>query len=407
MDEYHNIIACLQKVYSGKNLKEVLNKYDLDRKRNKIKNHCYGIIRHYYQINYIVNKLSKKTEKLALIILQIGIYELKYSSKPDYAVINDLVKLIKIKKNKLAGFINAVLRNYIRNKDKFDIEIANQKNLKYDLPDWLINKIIEQYPNEKFQILSNLALPSGFGIRVNQKLIDSDKYIEQLNQKEIDYFVIDNKIILDKSYSIKEVPGFNEGLVSIQDVSAQYLIDLLNKYSILPLNVLDACSAPGGKLCQLLENYDNLNATALDNSEERLKRVTQNLERLGLNAKLIMADASNKNWWDGKKFDLVIADVPCSATGTIKRNPDIKINRLKSDIKTFIDQQRKIVKNLFDVIEDNGFMVYITCSILAEENQYNIKWFSDELNKFNLIQELQILPSEKSDSLYYALIQKK
>jgi len=408
MNEYNKIIECLKKVYSGKNLKEEISKYDSDEKRNKIKNHCYEIIRNYFQINYIIGKFTKHVKQETLIILQIGIYELLYSKKPEYAIINDLVNITKKQNNQSIGkFVNAVLRNYLRNKDSVKIENLNNESIKYNLPLWLIKKIKGNFLTEYENIFKGLKEVPALSIRVNNRKISQVEYLSLLENNNIEYILENNKITLKNYCMANTLPGFNDGLLSIQDLAAQYLIDILDEHKIVPSNVLDACAAPGGKTCQLLENYSPKQLIALDSSESRLRKIQENLERLDLNAKLVCADASLKDWWDGSKYDLIIADVPCSATGTIKRNPDIKINRLESDIEKFVQLQRKIVINLFDLLEEGKYMVYITCSMLHDENQNNIKWFINKIKGFKLIKELQILPDKKSDSLYYALIQKE
>jgi len=408
MNEYNKIIECLKKVYSGKNLKEEVGKYDSDEKRNKIKNHCYEIIRNYFQINYIIGKFTKHVKQETLIILQIGIYELLYSKKPEYAIINDLVNITKKQNNQSIGkFVNAVLRNYLRNKDSIKIEDLNNESIKYNLPLWLIKKIKGNFLTEYENIFKGLKEVPALSIRVNNRKISQVEYLSLLENNNIEYILENNKITLKNYCMANTLPGFNDGLLSIQDLAAQYLIDILDEHEIVPSNVLDACAAPGGKTCQLLENYSPKQLIALDSSESRLRKIQENLERLDLNAKLVCADASLTDWWDGSKYDLIIADVPCSATGTIKRNPDIKINRLESDIEKFVQLQRKIVINLFDLLEEGKYMVYITCSILHDENQNNIKWFINRIKGFKLIKELQILPDKKSDSLYYALIQKE
>jgi 16S rRNA (cytosine967-C5)-methyltransferase len=232
------------------------------------------------------------------------------------------------------------------------------------------------------------------------------EYIEILKQNNIKYIINeDNKICLEKALDIKDVPLFTDGVSSIQDVAAQYVVNILNQNNIIPKKVFDACAAPGGKTCQILENY-NCTLTAMDISSDRLEKIKQNLQRLDLKAKTMVGDAFNLDWWDKNKFDLIVADVPCSASGTIKRNPDIKINRTYDDVIKFTESQRKIVLSLWNCLEDNGYLLYITCSIFRDENQDNIAWLKNNIKGFKLIDELQIIPTEYSDSLYYALVQK-
>lgn len=405
MQEYHLIIKCLKEVHSGKNLKEVILKIDDNKYRNKIKNHCYQILRNHYSIKFILAELLKKIPNQDIyLILQIGIYELGYSIKPSYAVVNDLVNLTKKYNEKYKNLVNAVLQNYLRKKDLLKQKLIDYK-IDVNLSNWLNEKIKEYYPNKYEQIFNAFNTDARITLRINKRKINVEKYIEALEKSKIEYKIINGVIILEKENNVTSIPFFADGYVSIQDSAAQYISDLLVKYSIQPKKALDACAAPGGKTCLLLENYD-LDLIALDNSQSRLDKIRENTSRLGLDCKYILADAASKDWWDYNKFDFILADVPCSAIGTIKKNPDIRVNRLEIDIPKFVELQRKIVINLFDMLETDGYMLYVTCSILRDENEDNIKWFTENINEFNLIADIQILPDSYSDGLYYALIKK-
>lgn len=404
MNNYELIIEILNNVYSGKNLTDEINKYKSNINISRIKYIVYGVIRNYYSIDFCIHKIVKHVSKTNKIIIQIGIYELNNSNKPHYAVVNTLVEILDNGKEK--KFINWVLREYQRQKENLSILIIKDYSLKYNIPNWMIDLLKKQYKNNYLKFLDGLNYHPAFGLRVNYIKKSLDEYIEILKQSNIKYIINeDNKICLEKSLDIKDVPLFLDGVSSIQDVAAQYTVNLLTKNNITPVKVLDACAAPGGKTCQILENY-NCSLTAMDISSHRLERIKQNLQRLELKAKIIIGDAFNLDWWDKSKFDLIIADVPCSASGTIKRNPDIKINRSYDDVIKFTVSQRKIVLNLWNCLEDNGYLLYITCSIFRDENQDNIAWFKDNIKGFKLIDELQIIPTEYNDSLYYALVQK-
>jgi 16S rRNA (cytosine967-C5)-methyltransferase len=404
MNDYELIIEILNNVYSGKNLTDEINKYKSNINISRIKYIVYGVIRNYYLIDFCIHKIVKHVSKTNKIIIQIGIYELNNSNKPHYAVVNTLVEIVDNGKEK--KFINWVLREYQRQKENLSILIIKDYSLKYNIPNWMIDLLKKQYKNNYLKFLDGLNYHPAFGLRVNYIKKSLDEYIEILKQSNIKYIINeDNKICLEKSLDIKDVPLFLDGVSSIQDVAAQYTVNLLTKNNITPVKVLDACAAPGGKTCQILENY-NCSLTAMDISSHRLERIKQNLQRLELKAKIIIGDAFNLDWWDKSKFDLIIADVPCSASGTIKRNPDIKINRSYDDVIKFTVSQRKIVLNLWNCLEDNGYLLYITCSIFRDENQDNIAWFKDNIKGFKLIDELQIIPTEYNDSLYYALVQK-
>ena len=408
MDSYKIIIAVLTKIYAGKNLKDELNLLPLNNDTAKIKNHVYGIIRNYYALNFILKQLLTKPVKEYKIelILQMGLFELLYSKKPVYAVVNDIVNLTKTISPNFVSLVNALLRNCLRQKDIFIQKIEQDYSLKYNLPEWFINKLKIQYGGTLAkEILVGFNFHPAFGIRINPHKIDNLAYEKLLNENKLDFEKIGTKIVLAEACQVKQLPLFFEGAVSIQDIAAQYSLDLLQKYKIKPQIVLDACAAPGGKTCQILENY-NCDLIAIDNSESRLNKIKENIKRLELNATILLADAAQQDWWNKQAFDLIIADVPCSATGTIKRNPDIKINRKITDINKFVLLQRSIIKNLFSLLEVNGYLLYITCSIFKDENQENIKWFTENIPGFTFVDDLQIFPNKYNDSLYYALIRK-
>lgn len=404
----YDIVLEILEDSNGRNLNELVNKYKDHPNIAKIRNISYGIIRNYYAIEFITKKLVRHNNVELNNILKVGIFELWFSHKAEYAVINDLVEYTKDKYSNQgsANFVNAVLRSF--QKDKLSlVEIINQDYLlKYNLPSWLLDKFKKQYKGKYLPIIQSMMMHPSFGLRVNNSKISIDNYLELLNEQKIDYKLVDGKLVLTNPMNVKDIPSFDKGFVSVQDIAAQYLINILTNNSIEFTRVLDACSAPGGKTCQLLENYA-CDLTSIDIDAARLERVSENLARLNLSAKILVGDSVKKNWWDGNKFDLIVTDVPCSATGTIKRNPDIKINRLESDIDKFVDIQKMIVANLWDMLADNGYMVYITCSILQEENQDNITWFKENLTGFCPLDEIQILPSEYNDGLYYCLIKKE
>ena len=408
MEIYLSILNILLEVYAGKNLNDVLIRYNNQDNFPKIKNITYGILRNYFSINYSIDKLVKHSNLQSRILLQIGIFELKYSKKPEYAVINDLVNFsFDLTDNeKIKNFINGVLREYLRQVEILDLDIQKDYSLKYNIPDWIITKLKKQSKENYLQFLNGFNHHPAFGLRVNKRKINQDEYLLKLDEVNLEYKLIQNKICLVKPINITGLPFFNDGFISIQDIAAQSSIEILTKYQIQPKYVLDACAAPGGKTCQLLENI-NCEVVALDIDETRLNKVSDNLKRLNLEAELKLGNAMNKLWWNKKLFDLIIADVPCSASGTLKRNPDIKINRHENDIVNFVETQRNIVINLWDMLDTNGFMLYITCSIFKEENQDNIEWFKSNLNDFELIEQFQIIPTEYNDSLFYALIKKR
>ena len=369
MQDYLIILQIITNVLDGKNLTEVFNATTINKELNhsKIKDICYGVFRHYYKINYYLKqfvKVSPSEEQIDLV-LKIAIYEILFTKKPEHAITNDMVNLIFELTNvvEYKNFVNAVLRSFIRKKDTLKFGDLESK---YDMPLWLINKLKQDYPHNYVSILQSCNLEPKMGLRINNKKITQVEYFKLLEHSQIQYTIKRDKIVCNKIVSIDQIPLFSDGVVSIQDVAAQ---ELINFYDIPPNSyILDACSAPGGKACQILEN-NNVQLLALDIDKNRLGRVKDNLHRLQLTADTKVGDASNLLWWDKQLFDVIIADVPCSATGTIKRNPDIKLQRTEFDIECFVITQRKIILNLWQTLKSGGNLVYITCSIFKEENK--------------------------------------
>ncbi|HLX54567.1 MAG TPA: 16S rRNA (cytosine(967)-C(5))-methyltransferase RsmB, partial [Aquella sp.] len=375
------VLKILSEVISGKNLNEVFNQNINNANLNigKIKDITYGVMRYYFILNSILNDLAKNEPQLEIkILLLIALYEIKYTKKPAYAITNDIVDLsFKLTKNiKIKNFTNAIIRNFLRTQIELEKKLVSNLEYKYNFPQWIISKLRKDYPDNWENIIEYSNRKPKISLRINPNKTNIDDYIKYLDKENISYKLVDNIVVLDSTIAIEKIPFFKEGYVSIQDTNAQKLKDIIkfnpNQY------ILDACSAPGGKACQILEN-NKVNLLAIDIDKNRLDKVQQSLTRLNLNANTICADASKLDWWDNKQFDIIIADVPCSASGTLKRNPDIKLHRQLSDIKNFVITQRNIILNLWNTLKNDGHMVYITCSIFKEENQENISFFRQKL----------------------------
>ena len=405
MNDYRAILEIITEVLNGRNLNESFasNISELNN-IGKIKDVSYGLIRNYYIIKTIISDMVKHTpsDMRVVAILYIGIYELEFTRKPAYAISNDLVELAYQVTDdvKLKGFVNAIIRGFIRNKTSIVDAIKSKTEYKYNFPIWMISKLKAEYPRKYLDIMTNSSIEPKLALRINLRKTSVEQYIKHLDNDSYTY--VDNKIILNNSMKIQAIPLFKEGYVSIQDISAQKLIEIAKPNE--GDDVLDACAAPGGKTCQLLENC-NINLTSIDIDDERLNKVRQNLERLELSAALINADAAA--WVSNKKYDFIVADVPCTASGTMKRNPDIKLHRKQSDIAQFVRTQRKIVSNLWLMLKPGGRLVYITCSVFKEENHDNCEYFIEQLPMVKKISELNILPTEYADGFYYCVLGKE
>lgn len=411
MSDYLLTINILTQVFNGKNLNEAFtletattgNEINI----SKIKDLSFGVLRNYYILKTILNALVKKPLEIQDIetVLLIGIYEIRYSKRAEHAIVNELVNLsLQLSNNdKLKGLVNAVLRNYLRDRDLLEQNLAHKSEYKYGFPIWLISHLKKEYPRRYIEIMQYSNLIPKLTLRVNLAKISVPDYLAILEQNSIEFSLIENVIVLTQSIKVAEIPMFSQGYVSIQDIHAQKLIEIIK-----PTNgayILDACCAPGGKMCQILEQC-TVEMLGLDIDPIRLYRVKQNLDRLELAAALVTGDATQSTWWDGEPLDIIIADVPCSASGTMKRNPDIKLHRQLSDINNFVLTQRRIVLNLWKMLKPGGQLVYITCSIFKQENHDNIEFLCQQLGQIKIIKELNLLPTEYADGFYYCILEK-
>jgi len=387
---------------------------------------CYGVLRYLpaleYDLRQLMDKPLKGKQRVGHFLILVGIYQVKYTRIPDHAAVSETVAATKpLKCDFLRGLINGVLRNIQRNlaKESSEESTANLPDpIKYSHPSWFIKKLQSAYPDQWERILTaNLERPPMW-IRVNQQHHNIEQYLQLLEQAEIEIELVDTKssaIKLTTALDVNKLPGFVDGWVSVQDGAAQQAATLLNCQA--GDNVLDCCAAPGGKTCHILELTPELaNMTAIDIEESRLLRVQENLTRLNLSAKVITADAASQDWWDGKLFDRILLDAPCSGTGVIRRHPDIKWLRKADDIEKLVILQQQILKSIWSLLKPGGTLLYATCSILPEENSQQIQQFISENNNAKLVPICendknigwQILPNEQSmDGFYYAKLEKQ
>ncbi|OMH39462.1 16S rRNA (cytosine(967)-C(5))-methyltransferase RsmB [Motiliproteus sp. MSK22-1] len=387
---------------------------------------CYGTLRYLPQLELIAQRLLAKPLKpkdqdvQALILM--GLYQLLHSRVPAHAAISETVQAaVKLKKKPWAkGLVNAVLRNFQRQPE---LQQTLQQNpiYSYAHPQWLIKRIKNAWPDHWSQVLEQNNNQAPMTLRVNLSAISRPDYSERLKAEGIPHHFgqfAATAIILDNPVDVDQLPGFSQGLISVQDEAAQLAAGLLDLQP--QQRVLDACAAPGGKTGHILESETNLDhCLALDVSPDRLIRIEENLQRIGLNCELKTADAAESSWWDGQPFDRILLDAPCSATGVIRRNPDIKSLRKNSDIGNLSALQLNILENLWSMLGSDGRLVYATCSVLPDENEAVIKQFLDthpEAVEFRVKADWgiersagrQLFPQENShDGFYYAVIDKK
>jgi len=388
-----------------------------DQQRGAIQDISYGVLRFYGQLDTLLSLLLKKPIKKQDVrcLLLVGLYQLQYSKAASYAVVNYAVSAsLSLSYGKGAkGLINAVLREFIRQRETLLIT-ANIKEVgKYSHPQWWIDKLRNQYPRDYSAVLKASNQRPPMTLRVNQKKIGILEYLSQLNDHNFSAQVTSNNaLILEHSVAVEKLPGFTAGMVSVQDAGAQLAAEFLDVHD--GMRILDACAAPGGKSGHLLELAD-IDLTTLDNSPARLALVKQNFTRLAFKKyRIVCGDASTPSeWWDGKLFDRILADVPCSASGVVRRHPDIKWLRRPSDIAQFSSIQQKILNALWQTLARDGKLLYVTCSIFFEENKLQVEEFllhhSDaRIVPLPMVEALdgQLLPSSQHDGFFYTLLQK-
>jgi 16S rRNA (cytosine967-C5)-methyltransferase len=344
---------------------------------------CYGTLRQYWRLDAALQPLFSKALKPKdsdiKMLIMIGAYQLFHTRIPPHAAINSAVEGARtLKKKWAAGMANAILRRCQREQqtlfEKLDAASLNAH------PNWLYEALKAAWPNQLEAILlANNGHPP-FCLRVNSRHHQRDEYLHALAKQDIAATACEfaaNGIRLDKACNVEELPGFGQGHVSVQDEAAQLCTSLLE---LAPgQRVLDACAAPGGKTGAILECVDGLQeVVALDIDEQRLQRIEENLTRLQRKATLLAADAADvAQWWDGQAFDRILLDAPCSATGVIRRNPDIKLNRHASDILPLVALQANLLQALWRCLKPGGIFVYATCSLLPAENEEQISTFLD------------------------------
>jgi 16S rRNA (cytosine967-C5)-methyltransferase len=306
------------------------------------------------------------------------------------------------------GMVNAVLRRFLRERDALMKSTAGTQKARWNYPDWWIDRMRSAYPKDWQAILEagNAAPP--LTLRVNRRKTTVDDYLATLVLHNIAGVRVGaDAVRLAQPTPVNQIPGFSEGLVSVQDAAAQLAAPLLDLRD--GMRVLDACAAPGGKTGHILEIAD-VDLIALDNDARRLPRIEENLQRLQLSATLRTGDASDKNWWDGKRFDRILADVPCTASGIVRRHPDIRWLRRKDDAVQLATISAGILDNLWQMLEPNGKLLLATCSLWPQESEAQAAAFAARNGATRLPAPGQLLPTANTendhDGLFYALFEK-
>jgi 16S rRNA (cytosine967-C5)-methyltransferase len=406
----------LEEVLAGAALHQVLpprlQQLNTPGERGALQDIVYGSLRQLGRLDAWLAALLERplTDPQLGWLLRVALYQLAYTRAPAHAVVHNAVTAAG--QGWRRGLANAVLRNFQRRRAELDGIADAQPSARWSHPDWWITRLQAGFPDRWQGILEAGLLHPPFTLRVNCRHGDVAGYLQRLNEAGLAaHQTGPDAVTLDRAVPVHSLPGFDAGDVSVQDAGAQWAARLLDARP--GERVLDACAAPGGKTGHILERAD-VALTALDVDAARLARVQENLDRLQLAATLIEGDAAQPDaWWDGRPFDRILADVPCSASGVVRRNPDIKWLRRPDDIAQFAAQQAVMLEALWRLLAPGGTLLYATCSIFHEENDGQVQAFlarhAQDAERCPLpapLSDGSLLPDAEHDGFFYALLRK-
>ncbi|HEV3011293.1 MAG TPA: 16S rRNA (cytosine(967)-C(5))-methyltransferase RsmB [Burkholderiales bacterium] len=374
----------------------------------------HGTLRRYGRVQAIVRQLSRRSrgDALAEALLWCSLYALESGRYAEYTVVDQAVRACAaLERWSAMGFVNALLRGYLRERASLETRIQADVEARYQHPRWWIDVLKQNDPDHWEEILAAGNSHPPMCLRVNRRHSSRADYQARLAAEGIAARGIgDDALLIERPVPVERLPGFAEGDVSVQDAGAQRAARCLELAA--GQRVLDACAAPGGKAGHILETAD-VELTALEADAARCARLERNLARLRLGARVVNADCTRPGeWWDGVPFDRIVADVPCSASGIARRHPDIKWLRRSHDIAAFAARQASILDALWQVLRPNGKLLYATCSVFPQENDAVIDAFVARAAHAVRLPlpdgaAAQGLPDAERDGFYYALIQKQ
>ncbi|MGE5171647.1 MAG: 16S rRNA (cytosine(967)-C(5))-methyltransferase RsmB [Rudaea sp.] len=419
----------VMRVFDGAKLRDALAAVDDGsalRGRALVQELAYGTLRHFGTLAAIVDALSRKpiADPLLRTLLAVALYQLDHTRAPAFAVVDRAVAAAGATVRPAAkALVNALLRRYLRERGDVARALAGNEVARFSYPQWWIDRVRRDYPDDWQSILVAGNARPPLTLRVNVRVVTREALLQRFDAARVAAAPTGAAgVIVTQPRNVTELPGFDEGAFSVQDLAAQYAAPLLDARD--GTRVLDACAAPGGKTAHLLEMAD-VDLTAVDVDAARLARIGENLARLRLAdrvVRLVQGDAGDPStWWDGRAFDRILLDVPCTASGVVRRHPDGKWRHREGDVERFARAQARLLSAAWPMLARGGLLLYSTCSVFDEENGARIGHFvertPDALREtLNLPADAphrdgQLLPSPEGarhnqDGFFYALLRK-
>ena len=411
----------LEKGQSLSNVLPPLQQKVSDKDKALLQELCFGVLRTLSQLDWLIGKLMSRPmtgkQRVVHYLIMVGIYQLLYTRIPPHAALAETVEgAVAIKRPQLKGLINGVLRQFQRQQEELLSEFSRSE-IRFLHPSWVLKRLQKAYPAQWEAIVEANNQRPPMWLRVNRVYHPRDSWLallEEAGMKGFTHPAYPDAVRMETPVPVYALPGFEEGWVTVQDASAQGCITFLD-----PKNgeqILDLCAAPGGKTTHILEAAPEAQVLAVDVDEQRLSRVYDNLKRLGMKATVKQGDGRYPAQWCGEQqFDRILLDAPCSATGVIRRHPDIKWLRRDRDIAELAQLQSEILDAVWPHLKTGGTLVYATCSILPEENSQQIKAFLQrtadavlsETGSADLPGQQNLPGAEEGDGFFYAKLIKK
>ncbi|RKT51116.1 16S rRNA (cytosine967-C5)-methyltransferase [Azonexus fungiphilus] len=396
-------------VFAGQSLADNLLGSVDPQARPAVQDLVYGSLRAFGRGDFFLSRLLERPLAVDEVraLLLVALYRLETRPEAVHTVVDQAVSAAgELLHGKFRGLVNGVLRSFLRQQEALTAALAADGLAVAQHPDWWLRQLQAAWPDDWQRIVAagNQAPP--MGLRVNRRRLARADYLARLAAIDIAATPVgEDGLALARPQAVDRLPGFFDGLVSVQDPGAQRAAEILAPAP--GSRVLDACAAPGGKTAHLLERAD-LDLLALDLKPARCRRIEEALGRLQLSARVTAADCTRpERWWDGRPFDAVLADVPCTASGVVRRNPDAKWLRREADIASFAQAQKRILGALWPLLRPGGKLLYATCSVFPAENQMQIAAFAAAQPGVGIVHEEQLLPDAQHDGFFYCLLEKR